>query len=65
LVSIDIILLSVSTYERNTIIFSGVFTAIVPVAAMIYVSEYPKIHAKFLKIHTLGDIPEIQSYIVI
>lgn len=31
---------------------------------MIYVSEYPKIHAKFLKIHTLGDIPEIQSYIV-
>ena len=31
---------------------------------MIYLSEYPKIHAKFLKIHTLGDIPEIQSYIV-
>lgn len=64
LVILDIIFLSVSTYERNTIIFSAVFTVVIPVAAMIYMSEFPKIHAKFLKIHTLGDIPEIQSYIV-
>ena len=64
LVCLDIILFSISTYERNSIIFAAVFTAIVPVIAVIYLSEYPKIHAKFLKIHTLGDIPEIQSYIV-
>lgn len=64
LATLDIIFLSVSTYERNTIIFSAVFTVIIPFVVMIYVSEYPKIHAKFLKIHTLGDIPEIQSYIV-
>ena len=64
LVFLDIILFSISTYERNSIIFAAIFTAIVPVIAMIYLSEYPKIHAKFLKIHTLGDIPEIQSYIV-
>ena len=64
LVCLDIIIFSISTYERNSIIFIMVFTAIVPIAAMIYLSEYPKIHAKFLKIHTLGDIPEIQSYIV-
>ena len=64
LVGLDIILFSISTYERNSIIFTAVFTALVPIIVMIYLSEYPKIHAKFLKIHTLGDIPEIQSYIV-
>lgn len=64
LISLDIIVFSISTFERNSIIFILIFTAIVPIAAMIYLSEYPKIHAKFLKIHTLGDIPEIQSYIV-
>ncbi|MCX9082822.1 MAG: hypothetical protein OIN83_11570 [Candidatus Methanoperedens sp.] len=64
LISLDIIIFNISTYERNSILFILVFTAIVPIAAMIYLSEYPKIHAKFIKIHTLGDIPEIQSYIV-
>ncbi|MCX9086430.1 MAG: hypothetical protein OIN90_02560 [Candidatus Methanoperedens sp.] len=64
LVGLDIILFSISTYERNSIIFAAVFTSLVPIIVMIYLSEYPKIHAKFLKIHTLGDIPEIQSYIV-
>ena len=64
LIGLDIILFSISAYERNSIIFAAIFTAIVPIVAMIYLSEYPKIHAKFLKIHTLGDIPEIQSYIV-
>ena len=64
MIILDLILFSISTYERNSIIFAAIFTAIVPIAAMIYISEYPKIHAKFMKIHTLGDIPEIQSYIV-
>jgi hypothetical protein len=64
MIILDLILFSISTYERNSIIFAAIFTAIVPIAAMIYLSEYPKIHAKFMKIHTLGDIPEIQSYIV-
>ncbi len=64
LISLDIIIFSISIYERNSIIFILSFTVIVPISAMIYLSEYPKIHAKFLKIHTLGDIPEIQSYIV-
>jgi Flp pilus assembly protein TadB len=61
---LDLILFGVFTYERNTIIFAMAFTVIIPVAVMIYLSEYPKIHAKFMKIHTLGDIPEIQSYLV-
>lgn len=64
MISFDTILFSISTYERNSVFIAATFTVIVPVAAMIYLSEYPKIYAKFMKIHTLGDIPEIQSYIV-
>lgn len=64
LISLNSIRFSIYPYERNSILFAIGSTAIVPIAAMIYLSEYPKIHAKFLKIHTLGDIPEIQSYIV-
>lgn len=64
LISFDIIIFNIFIYERNSIILILVFTAIVPISSMIYLSEYPKIHAKFLRIHTLGDIPEIQSYIV-
>jgi hypothetical protein len=64
LISLNVIQFSISPYEKNSILFAMVSTVIVPIAAMIYLSEYPKIHAKFLKIHTLGDIPEIQSYIV-
>ncbi|MCX9084274.1 MAG: hypothetical protein OIN87_05670 [Candidatus Methanoperedens sp.] len=64
MVILDLILFSIYSYERNTILFAVTFTAFVPMAVMLYLSEYPKIHAKFMKIHTLGDIPEIQSYIV-
>src|SRR3972149_3139364 len=60
----DALLFSVATFERTSIIVAAACTAFVPLATMIYLSEYPKIHARFMKIHSLGDIPEIQSYIV-
>jgi len=61
---LDLLLFSVSTYEKTSIIAAALCTAVVPLVVMIYISEYPKIHAKYMKIHSLGDIPEIQSYIV-
>lgn len=64
MVILNILLFSVAEYERNTIIVAAACTAIVPFASMMYLSEYPKIYARFMKIHSLGDIPEIQSYIV-
>jgi Flp pilus assembly protein TadB len=39
-------------------------TGLIPIFVLVYLSEYPKIHARFMKIHSLGDIPEILSYIV-
>ncbi|MBU4076516.1 MAG: hypothetical protein KKI06_07390 [Euryarchaeota archaeon] len=61
---VDVILFSVARYETSSLTAVALCTAIVPLAGMVYLSEYPKIHAKFMKIHSLGDIPEIQSYIV-
>ncbi len=60
----DLILFSVANYETSSIMAVSAFTVVVPFMSMTYLSEYPKIHAKFMKIHSLGDIPEIQSYIV-
>ncbi len=60
----DLILFSASRYETSSILVVSAITVVVPFISMIYLSEYPKIHAKFMKIHSLGDIPEIQSYIV-
>jgi len=35
-----------------------------PLIVLHYTSEYPKIKAKYMKIHSLGDVPEVISYIV-
>ncbi|MDD5617337.1 MAG: hypothetical protein PHH85_14165 [Candidatus Methanoperedens sp.] len=61
---VDAILFIFARYETDSLTAVAACTGIVPLAGMIYLSEYPKIHAKFMKIHSLGDIPEIQSYIV-
>ena len=64
MLAVDAILFSFARYETDSLTAVAVCTGIVPLAGMVYLSEYPKIHAKFMKIHSLGDIPEIQSYIV-
>jgi hypothetical protein len=37
---------------------------IVPLLVFVYVSEYPKRRAAYMKVHSLGDVPEVISYIV-
>jgi hypothetical protein len=37
---------------------------IVPLLVYIYVGEYPKRRAAYMKVHSLGDVPEVISYIV-
>ncbi len=64
MLAVDAILFSFARYETDSLTAVAACTCIVPLAGMVYLSEYPKIHAKFMKIHSLGDIPEIQSYIV-
>lgn len=47
-----------------TILLMLVITLVMPLAVMNYLSSYPKSYANVLKIRSLGDIPEILSYLV-
>jgi Flp pilus assembly protein TadB len=63
---ISYILLSVnfSSFNLTTISLLAVCTLAIPLAFMVYLSEYPKIYARYMKIRSLGDVPEVLSYIV-
>ena len=66
---IDIIIFAIYDFSVENM---GIFTllliilisSILPLTALHYISEYPKIKARYMKIHSLGDIPEVLSYIV-
>jgi Flp pilus assembly protein TadB len=64
LLGIDLILLFSKNYEVRTLYIMGILTLFIPMGVLYYLSEYVKIRAKLMKISSLGDIPEILSYIV-
>lgn len=64
LLGLDLILLFSRSLESRTIFILGVLTFIIPLGVLYYLSEYVKIRAKLMKISSLGDIPEILSYVV-
>ena len=64
LLIVDVFLFSFSVFGSMTIAVIIIITVLIPVSVLFYLSEYPKIQAKFIKIRSLGDIPEILSYIV-
>lgn len=64
LLGIDLILLFSRSFEARTLSIMGILTFIIPLGVLYYLSEYVKIRAKLMKISSLGDIPEILSYIV-
>lgn len=47
-----------------TLIMMVGITIGLPLTALQLISEYPKAKARYMKIHSLGDIPEVLSYIV-
>ncbi len=65
-----IVLLTDALFFRFTTFSSGILTAIailslmMPITALWYLSEYVKIHARYMKITSLGDMPEVMSYVV-
>jgi len=60
----DLVFFKFMAFGSTTITFMIMTTLLIPLALLLYLSEYPKIHARFEKIHSMGDIPEILSYIV-
>ncbi|HEC77010.1 MAG TPA: hypothetical protein ENI33_07125 [Thermoplasmatales archaeon] len=47
-----------------TIFILAGITIAFPLSTLHFISEYPKTKAKYMKMHSLGDIPEILCYIV-
>jgi hypothetical protein len=47
-----------------TMVLMGIILFIVPIILVNFLKNYPKTYAKYLQIHSLGDIPEVLSYLV-
>jgi hypothetical protein len=47
-----------------TITLILIVSIVVPIAVMNLIAHYPKTYARYIQIHSLGDIPEILSYLV-
>lgn len=47
-----------------SIMLTGTSLVIIPIILVNYLKNYPKTYAKYLQIHSLGDIPEVLSYLV-
>lgn len=50
--------------DGSTLALLVVCGAAVPLLSFVYVSEYPKRHAAYMRVHSLGDVPEVVSYVV-
>jgi hypothetical protein len=53
-----------SGIPTSTSILLLISTVAIPLLVFHYTSQYPKLYAKYLRIHSLGDAPEVISYIV-
>ena len=68
-ISVDIAIFSfynfsIAEMDMLTIVLMIAMSMGLPLSALHFVSEYPKIKSKYMKIHSLGDIPEVLSYVV-
>ncbi|MEM4258351.1 MAG: hypothetical protein QXL17_04275 [Candidatus Thermoplasmatota archaeon] len=54
----------ITMIDPITLLLLGVVTIFLPVVLMNMIASYPKTYAQYMKIHSLGDIPEILSYLV-
>jgi len=57
-------ILSNVTLDIPTVLIMLIATILVPFLLMNLIASYPKTYLKYAKIHSLGDIPEVLSYLV-
>lgn len=60
----DALLFRFTTFSSGILILIVTITLVLPVAVLWYLSEYVKIHARYMGITSLGDMPEVMSYVV-
>ncbi|QLC49315.1 hypothetical protein HWN40_03070 [Methanolobus zinderi] len=64
ILAIDFIIFRLISFESATIKITIVLSLLIPIIALAYLSEYIKIYARWMKVSSLGDMPEILSYMV-
>ncbi len=60
----DFFLFRAISFEMSTLRAVILLSLLFPLVILIYMSEYIKIHARWMKVSSLGDMPEIISYMV-
>ncbi|MDR6222687.1 hypothetical protein [Methanococcoides alaskense] len=60
----DTLLFQITTFDRTILTLVATLTIALPLCVLLYLSEYVKIHARYMKIQSIGDIPEVLSYVV-
>ncbi|MBP1909341.1 hypothetical protein [Methanolobus bombayensis] len=60
----DFFLFRITSFETSTLQAVIVMSLLFPLGVLLYTSEYIKLHAKWMKVSSLGDMPEIVSYLV-
>jgi len=64
ILAIDFIIFRLISFESATIKITIALSLLIPIIALVYLSEYIKIYARWMKVSSLGDMPEILSYMV-
>jgi len=64
ILAIDFIIFRLISFESATIKITIILSLLIPIIALTYLSEYIKIYARWMKVSSLGDMPEILSYMV-
>lgn len=64
ILAIDFVIFRLVSFESTTIKITIILSLLIPLIALLYLSEYIKIYAKWMKVGSLGDMPEILSYMV-
>lgn len=64
ILAIDFIIFRLISFESTTIKITIALSLLIPIIALVYLSEYIKIYARWMKVSSLGDMPEILSYMV-
>ncbi|WP_406662680.1 hypothetical protein V7O66_14005 [Methanolobus sp. ZRKC3] len=61
---LDLIVFRFAGFEPAALKMLIALSLLIPTITLVYLGEYVKIHSRWMKVSSLGDIPEVLSYIV-
>ena len=60
----DSVIFRLTSFEAVTLRITVALSLVIPLLTLVYLSEYIKIYSRWMKVRSLGDMPEILSYMV-